>query len=172
MTIRFLQEISLILILFLAALYDLRFQRVPNRLLAIGVAVLLALRFAEGVLPLLQSLFWAILVLLISQPIYRCGMAGAADIKMIVLIVACRPDEKGLFICLLALLAGGGCAVFRLLRGNLWKKRMRHMLWYVRQLRDGAYPPYYLAERDGREAVFPLAGCFLFGAVLGCGLIG
>lgn len=171
MTAAFFQEISLILILFFAALSDLRSRRVSNFLLAAGGVLILLLRLLEGIQPACLSLFWAVLVLLISQPIYRCGMAGAADIKMVVLIIACCPDGKGLLILLLAALSGGFCALLRLLRGRLWKRRLQHLMWYVGQLQLGKRPKYYLYERDGEEASFPLAGFFLFGAVLGFGIL-
>ena len=164
-SIHFFQEAGLICLLFFASLWDLKARRIPNRLLLLGGAALLLLRAAEGVSPAVLSLCLTVLVLLVSLPLYRLGMAGAADFKMIALIIGCRPDGKILFRLGISLCLAAGFSLIRLFRKGLWRRRLTHFVWYAHQVQSGEFPRYYLAKRDGTEAAFPMA-VFLFLGVL------
>lgn len=125
----------LCLLLPLAALWDLRFGRIPNALvgggLALGLAVQ-ALSPAAGALP--SALGGVLLGLGLFLPLYRLRAMGAGDVKLMAMCGAFLGLPATLWAVLFTLLAGGVLALGLL----AWQGRLRRGLDNVLALTRGA----------------------------------
>jgi prepilin peptidase CpaA len=114
-------QIVLVLLVAVAAVYDLRFRRIPNWLVLSGLLLGLALNtfvFQWG--GARASLLGIVLAFLIYFPLYLLRGMGAGDVKLMAAIGAIVGPSNwfGIFI-LSALLGGVFAVIFLLARGKL-----------------------------------------------------
>ena len=102
--------------------------------------------------------YLALLVLLHTR-----RMIGGADIKLYLLTTFAWPDEMGLRIICCSLAAAAVFSAWKLLRGGLWKQRLKVMRAYMERVRAGGDRAYFDPERDGTEAMIPMAVFILLG---------
>lgn len=121
-------QIILALMVVIAAVYDMRFRRIPNWLVLAGLVLGLGLNaflFEWG--GLRSSLLGMGLALLIYFPLYLLRGMGAGDVKLMAAIgsLVGAGNWLGIFI-ITALLGGVVAVIFLLARG-----RLRNSLWNV-----------------------------------------
>jgi prepilin peptidase CpaA len=83
-------DLALVGLLLLASAFDLRRRRIPNRLLALGLLVALALHLSSGDPSALLSTYLAgfALGLLLFLPLYLLGGMAAGDVKLMATVGA------------------------------------------------------------------------------------
>jgi prepilin peptidase CpaA len=108
--------ISLLVLLFIAAGFDVIQRRIPNALIITGVVIAAAfasLAGFSGIGKMAAGLLAALVVLL---PVYASGLMGAGDVKLISLVGSFLGLHHFLFALLCIFAAGGLLAVFFMLR--------------------------------------------------------
>lgn len=123
-------QILLIAVVLVAAVYDMRFRRIPNWLSVTGVVLGLALNtFLYGLTGLKDSAISLLVGFGIYFVLYALRAMGAGDAKLMAAvgaIVGSWQNWMGIFM-VTAILGGAAAVVFSLARGRLQKT-----LWNVR----------------------------------------
>lgn len=100
-------------------------------------------------------------------PLFLFRMLGAADVKMISLIVGFLGPGWGTASVGTGFFLGAVWSLARLLRRKILLQRLSYFFAYIRRITIWkTYEPYYRADRDGGEPVIPLAFCFSAGTGL------
>lgn len=108
-----LSLVTLILIVIVSALYDLRERRIPNALLAVGALIGFAVSFVQPFLPsVLYALLGGLIGLLLFLIPYAFGKLGAADVKLMAVVGVYVGPVLVLKAILYSMLAGGALALF------------------------------------------------------------
>jgi prepilin peptidase CpaA len=107
------REVSLLLLVSIAAVNDLMTRRIPNRLLLAGLAVALTLGLlsADPGDALQTALGGAILGLAVFLPFYLVRGMAAGDVKMLAVVGAFSGAQETLQIAVLTWCAGGVMAL-------------------------------------------------------------
>jgi|SRR5580658_1848677 prepilin peptidase CpaA len=111
----------LLLLVVIAAVYDIRFRRIPNWLVLAGLALGVGLNtFLSGWLGLRSSLLGMVVAFLIYFPLYLLRGMGAGDVKLMAAIGAIVGPANWFGIFIISALAGGiAAAILLLARGRL-----------------------------------------------------
>ena len=146
---------SAVLFASLAALSDLRTGKIPNILSLTAWAVALPMHYLlVGPRGPLSSLFGGILPLLALAPLFRFGMIGAGDLKILSALGAIFgwPASWHLFVA--TILVGGLLSLLLLIARNNARERFTYFVRYLQDARTGQIRPY----RTGlpKNATFPL----------------
>ena len=158
-----LHDCILLLILGAAAVSDLKFLRIGNRLLLAGMAAATLTHMAEPALPETGALTAGLLYEMVMLWMFAHHMTGGGDVKLNALILYTKPDGTGLRILVFGLLLGAVFGSGKLLMTGMWRERIRYIKRYMqRNTGEGSFA-YYLRERDGSGPVIPMA-VFLFAA--------
>lgn len=121
-------QIVLLLLVAIAAVYDIRFRRIPNWLVLTGLLAGVGLNtFLQQWSGVRTSLLGIILAFLIYFPLYLLRGMGAGDVKLMAAIGAIVGPANwfGIFI-VSALLGGIAAAILLLARG-----RLANSLWNI-----------------------------------------
>lgn len=102
---------ALLTVSVLAAGWDLRTARIPNRLVATGFAAALVLQGVAGIRPFLGGLEGAALVLALFVPLFAVGAMGGGDVKLLVVVAAFLGPERLLPALLVMGITGGAMAL-------------------------------------------------------------
>lgn len=144
-------QILLILLVLIAAYYDIRFRRIPNWLVATGLVLGIALNsFLFEWSGLRASLLGIGLAFLVYFPLYLLRGMGAGDVKLMMAIGSLVGPRPWFLILIFTGIIGGIIAVVLLLS----RGRLRHTFWNLgfmiqRLLRLQA--PYANPELDVRS---------------------
>lgn len=176
------------------AISDLKKRRIPNGMILSGGWVFLMIWFGLGIkigyvdgwgrlepgvaaaillglCEVVKCLLRAGMLLIMLFPLYLFRMMGAGDIKMAVVLFGAAGMRQGGRILLCGLAAAGVWSLGLLVWRRLLEVRLRYLAFYLcRFLFGGGIEPYYLEERDGKEASFCMAPFLLLG-VMGSELI-
>ena len=91
-------------------------------------------------------------------PLFLFRMIGAGDIKMMFVLGGALGIRSGFTVIFYGLAASALWSLLYMAQKRILLKRIAYFLNYMKVLaRMDSIPPYYCAERDGREAVFCLA---------------
>lgn len=153
-----LQKCALLLLMTLAAVWDIRRGKVPNLLILAG----LGLGFLFDLSPayLLRSLG----VMLILFPFSRRRLIGGGDAKLAGVLCGWLGLADGMRCIAFSLLWAGAASLIRILRNPGLRRRFLYLMEYVRQsVTTGQVIPYEGPEREA--ASFPLAAAMLAGLV-------
>lgn len=156
------------------ALWDVRTGRIPNLWLAFWLCVIgIGKVFcggesggqkAEVFLAYFGAMFFAAAILF---PLFIFRMMGAGDIKLMAVLCGALGIQDGFPAIFYGLAAAAAWSFLYMVRMRILKKRILYFLNFIRRLLWAEYEgPYYLAERDGKEASFCLAPFLLGGFVL------
>jgi prepilin peptidase CpaA len=104
-------DVSLLVLVTLAAVNDLASRRIPNRLLLLAWAVALPLQGALGAGALLDALAGGACGMLLFLPLYLLGGMAAGDVKLMATVGAFVGAAGALQIAVLAWCAGGVMAL-------------------------------------------------------------
>ncbi|MBU6995503.1 A24 family peptidase [Ferrovum myxofaciens] len=113
MTVHALEAIVLGCVLVAAAWTDIRFRRVPNVWLGLGLVGYVILFWLFGLDPW-KAVLGGVFGLLVFLPFYWLGGMGAADLKLLGLVGVYLGPQGVLYSALYTALAGGALAVLTL----------------------------------------------------------
>ena len=141
------EAILLLLLTVLSALYDLKQERIPNRLLLAGFFAALLCRGVS--FSLFAGLF---LPLCLLGPFFLLRMIGAGDIKLLCVIGAFAGPEGILSVLLVSFLCGGLLSALLLARRGNLRERFRFLTQTLMTgLRTGRVQPYLqMTEAAGK----------------------
>jgi len=121
-------QIVLVLMVAIAAVYDVRFRRIPNWLVLTGLVLGLGLNtFLFRWAGARASLLGIVLAFLIYFPLYLLRGMGAGDVKLMAAIGSIVGPANWFGIFIVSALLGGIAAVFLLLA----RGRLRNSLWNI-----------------------------------------
>ena len=130
----------------LAAVRDLQTGKIPNRLIAAGLAAGLVLRtLFEGPAGLASAIPGALLPLLLLFPLFYLRMQGAGDIKLLAMTGCYLGPAGGLKCLCLSYLIGGVFALCLLIRRKNFRSRFTHLAQYLAASSAGNRPRSYRA---------------------------
>lgn len=108
-----------------------------------------------------------LLAVILLFPLYRWGMTGAGDIKIMALLVGWLGLKGGLAAGAAGLILGAVLALGKMLRHGSVIQRFLYLTAYIRQtFQEKKIGEYYNEGRDGFTCVIPLGACFVVGALL------
>ena len=130
-----LSEIALAALVIVAAVYDIRFRRIPNWLVITGFCLGLALNvFPVRLEGLTLTLLGAGLAFAIYLPFFALRAMGAGDVKLMIAIGAFVGARNWLILFLITAILGGILAVCLLLiRGGLIRA-LKNVLFILGEL--------------------------------------
>lgn len=158
-----------LVILFGGACYDMKEHRVPNWwvvsavLCGLGLCILDAakgqeisavLRYAVRLGAVTAALF----------PLFLFRVMGAGDIKMMAVMAGCLGLTVGIKAIACGFIVGAVLALVKLLIQRSLFQRLKVLTAYIRRLfLTKEIVPYYVAGRDGSQAVIPFTLCLFLG---------
>ena len=161
-----LHSLVMIMILGAAAVSDLRFWRISNRLLLAGAAIMTAVHMMEPSAADLRGLLPGIILEALMLLLFKHHMTGGGDVKLNALILYAMPNASGVRILVLGMLSAAGYGIWKLWRRGLWMERIRHMRRFLEKNAHKEKYAYYLKERDGTDPAIPMAVFMLLAACL------
>ena len=121
-------QVMLTVLVTVAAVFDIRFRRIPNWLVLTGMLWGLAMNlFLFGASGFKASLIGIGLAFLIYFPLFAIRGMGAGDVKLMMAIGALVGPANWLSIFIATAILGGAMALGLL----FWRKRLRHTLYNV-----------------------------------------
>lgn len=142
------------------AFWDIESRRIPNWLMASGVAV----GAAAGGLRFI-GLFAAVVI--VFFPLYLCRMIGAGDIKVMALIVGFLGPFQGADVLVAGFCIGAAVSLFKLLRRGILQQRLIYFMVYIRHLfQTKQIIAYFKPERDGYDVTIPFVACLFLGTII------
>ncbi len=152
-------ECALGVFLTLFGVQDLTSGRISRYLTAAALFMGLLLRR--------EAMAAGILAGILFFPLFLLRMMGAADVKVIAVIVGFLGPARGAAAVGTGFVLGAVWSLERLLRKGMLTQRLSYFLAYIRRMFTlKSYEPYYLADRDGTEPSIPLAFCLSAGTGL------
>ena len=130
-----LSEIALAALVVAAAVYDIRFRRIPNWLVLTGFCLGFALNvFFHRVDGLILALLGAALAFAVYLPFFALRAMGAGDVKLMIAVGAFVGARNWLILFLITAILGGILAVCLLLiRGGLIRA-LKNVLFILGEL--------------------------------------
>lgn len=169
-------ELPVWIALGMCAAEDIRRFRIPNGVVALGMAVCFLGSAAAG---WTAGGLWgamasgagfagrAVLVTAAAFPMYMLGMTGAGDIKVMAWLGAWMGLGPGLLAIGTGLVLGAVLALLKLLYQGSMIHRFLYLKAYIGQIiQQKMIIAYYNEGRDGHSCVIPLGACFCVGAFL------
>ena len=158
-----------LVILFGGACYDMKEHRVPNwwvlsaLLCGLGLGLLTAEKGQEAS-AVLRYIARLGAVVAVMFPIFILRVMGAGDIKMMAVITGCLGFPEGMKAILCGFVIGAVLALVKMLIQRTLFKRLNYLTAYFRRLfLTKEIVPYYVARRDGNQAVIPFTACLFLG---------
>lgn len=120
----------LLLLLLLAALADLKTDRIPNGFVVFGIIIGVSgsLRNSSGIGQTAVSMFLAFLLL---YPLFKIGALGAGDVKVFMMIGSFMEVRALLAVLAAAFVIGALCSLIKLLAEHNGRERMHYFLSYI-----------------------------------------
>jgi len=110
--------LSLLVLLVLAAGFDITQRRVPNSLIIIGLVIASSLAAFSGWSGLGRMALGGVAALVVLVPVYASGMMGAGDVKLISVVGGFLGLHHFLFALLCIFIVGGLVSAFYLWRSK------------------------------------------------------
>jgi prepilin peptidase CpaA len=148
----------LVLIVVTAAIYDLRYRRIPNWLVLVGLVLGIGLNTAMFALAGLQAagltraLLGMGLALLIYFPLYLLRAMGAGDAKLMAAVGAIVGWGNWLAIFVLTAVIGGVMGLVVLLFAGRLRKTFWNLGWIINEIIHFRAPYHSSEELDVRSA--------------------
>lgn len=149
-----IQNISLLVIVMAAVLCDLQSRRIPNGIIATGLAWgLVQQLFSHGWIGIILFGGGCLIPVMVFGVLYYFRMIGAGDIKLLGVLGGFLGPYTCISITLTALLFGGLIALFLLIRGHLFVQRFYYLADYISHYSNKKEWKSYLSG-VGEEARF------------------
>ncbi len=163
----------LLLLLFLAALADLKTDHIPNGFIMFGTAIgILGGIWIHTGLP--QSVFSMLLAFLLMYPLFKIGALGAGDVKVFMMTGSFMEPKAFITVMVSAFVTGAVFSLGKLLIEHNGRERISYFLSYVTEVaRTGHWKiygeymvqDYQLYRRNKIHFTVPI----LFGVVMKLG---
>lgn len=123
----------LLLLLFLAALADLKTDRIPNGFIVFGIIIGIS-----GSLwldsDIRQTAVSMLLAFLLLYPLFKIGALGAGDVKVFMMIGSFVEVKELLMILIFSFVIGALCSLLKLLSEHNGRERMQYFLSYISEV--------------------------------------
>lgn len=160
------QCLFLIPIGLLAAIFDLRKEKIPNELIVIGLVLGCIFQIRQmGAVGVLLFSGGAGIPVVLGAGIYYFRMIGAGDIKLWAVVGGFLGPQKAVCCMAASFVVGSVLSVFLLLKRRNLKKRLLYFCSYIRRQQKGIWEPYLNEkDQDGKIhfAVAILGGILLY----------
>ena len=137
----------MLLLLFLAALADLKTDHIPNGFLVTGMVTGLAASHFLGP-GLSHSAVSMLLAFLLMYPLFKIGTMGAGDIKTLIMAGSFMSAEDLLKVVAAAFGVGAVFSLMKLLAEHNGRQRMAYLLSYVSEVASSRQWKLYGDEPD------------------------
>lgn len=128
--------------LFLAAMADLKTDRIPNGFIVIGILTGLISSYWHGP-GLSSSMVSMLLAFLLMYPLFKIGTLGAGDIKTLIMAACFLRVREFLTVLAAAFVIGAAICAGKLLAEHNGKERLLYLLSYVSEvIRSGHWKLY------------------------------
>lgn len=114
----------------LAALTDLKTDRIPNGLIVLGIALGVSGSLWHR-LDLLQPAVSMLLAFAIMYPLFKIGALGAGDVKVFIMIGSFVDRKEFIVILVIAFVIGAVFSIVKLLIEHNGRERLYYFLSYV-----------------------------------------
>ena len=162
-------QAALLLVVVIAALYDIRSRRIPNWTVLAGLVLGLAINsFLFEWAGLKMSLLGIGFAFLIYFPLYILRGMGAGDVKLMAAVGSIVGAANWLGIFLITAIVGGLAAIVLLLASHRFRRGLVNVGFLVSQLLSFRAP---YAAREELDVNSPKAMKLPHGAVIACGCV-
>lgn len=162
-------QITLLLLVCIAAAYDLRYRRIPNWLVVSGLMSAAVLQFTlHGRRGLQESALGFGLALLIYVPLYLLRAMGGGDLKLMAAVGALMGPEHWFSLFLVTAILGGVLAILLLIWTGRVRTGLRNVGRILASLARG-HAPY--RQHPEIDIASPSAATLPHGAVIAAGAI-
>lgn len=146
--------------------YDVRYRRIPNRLVMVTLAVGLAMNATVGAWSGLRaSLFGCLLAFGLMLALHIFGAMGAGDVKLFAAIGAVVGVNSVLATFLVVVITGAVFAVILMFRAGTARVTMQRVLLILAGLAPGWKIPRFPAPADQRQTI-PYGVAIAFGSLI------
>lgn len=164
--------IMLVLLVLVAAWFDIRFRRIPNSISVSGFGFAFALSAMHGLDGLKLALLGALCALAVYLPLYILRGMGAGDVKLMAAVGALAGPGNWIMIFLFTAILGGVVSAVLVVYRRAGRQTFRNMAIIIDHLLHGRAPAMRSPEFDIRNkkalrlphGVAIAAGCLLFTA--------
>lgn len=150
-----------------AAAWDFWTHRIPNWWLGFWLVQILFPFFKTGGAELFQFLGNALLAAVITSILFYFRFIGAGDCKLMSLMCGYLGISRGVQVIGTGFIIGAVWSLGKLFIYQQTGQRLSYLsAWFRQSIQEQKRIPYFQEERDGKQAVIPLAVCFLAGFFL------
>lgn len=134
---------------------DIKYHKIPNKLLIVGVVSSWVSKFwEEGFIGLGMCLGCMIIPFLLLFPLFVMRMIGAGDIKLLCMIAFVMKPGQIIYLLLYACLIGGIWAIIKMIWNKSFIKRFLYLKNYVtRRVMIGEREKYFSKEEGYRDTI-------------------
>lgn len=145
--------IVLVLLLLFAAVWDFYKGKIPNVLIIIGCCYgMIRLLYYGNILKHIPGIIFPLVILF---PLYKIGVMGAGDLKLLSVLGFYFPFLELIFCIFMAFLLGAFHSLFALIRYENFYERMTYLFSYLKECFClGRFRYYYLDSGGNRDADF------------------
>ena len=142
--------IVLVLILFFAAVLDFYRGKIPNILILTGCCYgIIRLIYYQNILLHILGIIFPLIVLF---PLYKIGVIGAGDIKLLSLLGFYFTFMETLFCIFTTFVLGAAISVLSFVRYGNFTERMMYLFSYLKECFSIGYFHYYYLDSKGKQS--------------------
>lgn len=142
------------------------YYRIPNNILCTGVLIGIFLAMRDSHLEVLFFFIRMIITGFIAFPVFRVGMIGAGDIKLIAWLLGLMGMGRGSIIVFFGFFIGAIWVLIKHLKSGYLFNRMVILISYVsKSIKTNQWDQYYDVKNDGYQMTIPLGACISIAAI-------
>lgn len=140
--------VVLLVVLFIAALTDYHYEKVPNLLILCGILAGIVYRLLTGAFAPAEMLLGIFVPVLLFWPLFLVHAMGAGDIKLMSVMGVFLGWRNMLFCVTAAIILAAVAGLIKGLRNGIMKERFTYLLRYLKQVflycsvRGSEFPEY------------------------------
>ena len=135
--------------------FDYKYNKIPNHLLILMIAVGIAWQWKDGGLfGIFSYLKGAAIIMVLLYPFFKIGTIGAGEVKLCGVTAGYLPFNKILVFLFVSLLIAAIISLLKMWKRNIFVERMKCLAQYFADvLKDGSWHLYPQRDNDKRHAV-------------------
>lgn len=150
-----------------AAAWDFWTHRIPNWWLGVWLVQMLCPISKIGQMELLWCLCRIILTAAMTGIGFYFRLIGAGDCKLMALMCGYLGFGRGFRVICSGFIMGAVWSLGKMIYYHQVRQRLSYLsAWFRQSIQEQKRIPYFQKDRDGKQAVIPLAVCFLAGFFL------
>ena len=154
---------GLCLLLAAACSYDYRDRRIPNGLILLtAVAGAVWRLWKEGLSGAFSWLAAGVLVMVLLYPLFKIGVIGAGDVKLLGMTAGYLPSGKILYFLFFSLLVAAMISLIKMWKEKNFGRRWKYLAAYLEEVSRSGRLQLYLKKKEDRST----AGICLSGPIL------